>query len=215
MQRRQFVLTALLAGPITGCVGFEANDSPTESNDSTATPENDSTETMNQENETSVMQHIEVTNVETPPEDVPVCIGIDVLEDQITPDQPARLEFGFVITDDIRIRTDLEAPVGKNLSDPETPGLVLLRPQEASDIPRESDERWKPGRPKDQDWTARSTAYESEHSAQSLLASELELWADHQYDGYFEPGDYRFQHRFRVDGEQVSWSFIISVTDPQ
>lgn len=212
MRRRQFVATALLSGSLSGCNGLQANGSPTESND-TADPSNgDSTETMTPDTDSSVKRRIELTNVELPPEDVPVSIGINILEDKVSADQTARLEFGFILTEKAHIRTDLEAPVGKTLSSDDTPGLVLLRPQDADEMPRVNDEMWKPDREQDEMWSFRSTAFESVLPANSLLTSELVLWADHRYDGYFEPGEYRFPHRFWVhNDEKVNWSFTIAV----
>lgn len=215
MKRRHFVATALLTGSAAGCVGLQTNDSPTESNETTETPEGDSTETMTKDKQASVQRTIELTDVTPPSEDIPVSIGIDIQESEVTADHPARIEVGFVFTDDARFETGPELPMGKTLSDDDTPGLVLLQPWIADGIPRVDDETWKPDRPKDQRWDYRATASNIHLSAHSLLTSELVVWADHQYDGYFEPGEYRFPNRFTVDDERVSWSFTISVSDPE
>lgn len=215
MRRRQFVATALLAGSTAGCVGLEADDSPSGSNDTADTTNDDSTETMANENKTSVKRHIELTNVETPPEDVPVSIGVNIQESEVTPDHPARIEVGFVITDEFHLATGPDVPVGLTPSDGDTPGLVLLPLRDASEIPRVNDEMWKSDHPKDQQWTERASEYSSDVSPQTLFTSELEVWADHRYDGYFEPGEYRFSNRFAVDDERVSWSFTISVSYPE
>lgn len=214
MQRRQFVTTALLAGSAAGCSGLQTNDSPTESNNANGTLRSIETETMPSDTDSSVKFRIELTNVERPPENVPVTIGINILEDEVTPEQTARFEFGFILTEQAHIRTDLEAPVGKTLSSDDTPGLVLLRPQDADEMPRVNGKMWKPDREQDEMWGFRSTAFESELPANSLLTSELMLWADHRYDGYFEPGKYRFPHRFWVhNDEEVNWSFTITVSE--
>lgn len=94
MKRRQFVTTALLAGSAAGCTGLQTNDSPTESSDTADTPNGDSTNTMTDEHETGVQRQIELTNVEIPPEDVPVSIGMNIQESKVTADQAARIEVG-------------------------------------------------------------------------------------------------------------------------
>lgn len=215
MQRRQFVATALLAGSLPGCSAPQATDAPSESNDTSQSPEDDTTDTMTQENETSATRQIKLTNVELPTEDIPIRFGIDILEDEVTPTHPAKIEVGFVFTDEAHIKTEFEPPMGLTQSADDTPGLVLLPPDLASNISRVNDEMWKPDRAKDEKWLVDTTAYENTESPHSLLANELELWADHQYDGYFEPGEYRFDHGFAFDNERVSWSFTISVTDSE
>lgn len=210
MRRRQFVTTALLAGSLTGCVGFQSNDSPTEANDNADTPNGDPTETITDESR-GVQRHIELKNVELSAENVPVSIGINIQESKVTADQPARIEVGFIITEDIHLQNGSEIPVGKTLSDDDTPGLVLLPLQEASEITRVDDRMWKPDRPKGEQWTAPATDYKKDISVHTLLTNELEVWADHQNDGYFEPGSYRFPNNFWVNGEQVDWSFTITV----
>lgn len=83
--------------------------------------------------------------------------------------------------------------------------------QEARQFQRVNDEMWKPDRPKDQEWAFPASATQKDVAAQTLLTSELEVWADHRYDGYFEPGEYSFSHYFLVDRERSDWSFTITV----
>lgn len=211
MKRRQFVTTALLAGSAAGCAGLQTNDSPTESSDTADTPNGDSTHTMTDEHATGVQRQIELTNVEIPPEDVPVSIGVNIQESKVTADQAAKIEVGYVITEAIQLGGGPEVPVGQTLSDVDTPGLVLLPVQEARQFQRVNDEMWKPDRPKDKEWTFFASATQKDVAAQTLLTSELEVWADHRYNGYFEPSEYSFSHYFLVNGKRFDWSFTITV----
>jgi len=168
---------------------------------------------MTQDEKRSVERRIELMDLDHPSEDIPVSIGIEVLEDEINANQTARLQFGFILTEDAHIRTDINEPVGKTLSSDGTPGLVLLPPHEAEQMPRVNDEMWKPDREQDEMWGFKSTMYESELPRHSLLLSEGVLWADHRHDGYLKPDEYRFPHTFWINNdEQVDWSFTISVT---
>lgn len=215
MYRRHFVATALCAGSAAGCVGLQDDNPSSESDDSADTPNGDPTETMTQNKKTSATRHIELTNVETPSDDVPVSIGINIQQSDVTADHPARIEVGFVITNDFHLKTGMNPPMGTTLSADGTPGLVLLPLQEANEIQRVNDEMWKPDRPKDEEWSFPATAYEKDVSAKTLLTSELEVWADHRYDGYFQSGEYRFSNRFWVADKKTPWSFTISVNNPE
>lgn len=167
---------------------------------------------MNDKQDPATKRSIELKDIETPSVDAPINIGINILEEEMNSSQVPVIEFGFILTERATIRTDLEAPVGQTLSSEDTPGLILVTHETASHIERVNDEMWKPDRPKDEMWAFASTSYEAELPDQSLLTSELELWANHQFDGYFEPDEYRFPHRFWLNDEEIEWSFTITVS---
>lgn len=189
MNRRQFIATAFVSGGLAGCVQLQSTDPPADSsNDSQHTP----TATMTDASTTDVNRYIELTNVEPAADDVPASIGINVTNPEINAERVGTIKIGFVFTESGMFKTGAEPPVGKTLSSENTPGLVLLTPEEGDHIDRISAKKWKPDRPQDQDWGFPASRSVIDVADQALLTIELEVWQDHQYDGYLEPGDYRF-----------------------
>lgn len=218
MERRHFLGIAAGTGSLGGCSSLQnvGNQSPGPGNSPTRNV-NDDPETSDRRTDSPEVEPrraVALGEIETPPDSVPVTVGVRLREGEITGDQVGRLEVGFVTTDATTVRTGSDPPMGRTLSDDETPGLVLLTPSSADHVERVDDSMWKPDRPEDREWSFDASYYEADLPANSILSGELEIWADHRYDGYFDPGAYRFTHTFRADDVPVEWAFTLEVSGP-
>lgn len=218
MDRRHFLGITLGAGGLGGCtalqdIGEQQSEPATNSTENmTDTTDTDGTEDGALDG--TEARNIELEVIEAPPDSVPVTVGVGIQEGEITAEQVGRLEIAFIATESVSVRTDFDAPVGKTLSDEDTPGLVLLPPKSAEYYERVDASRWKPDRPADEDWSFKATSHEASMTPNHVTCSDLEVWADHRYNGYFESGLYRFSHRFWVDDDPVEWSFTLEVSNP-
>lgn len=219
MERRHFLGLTIGAGTLGGCASLQNTKNQYSGQESSPTQQtNDEpakSDSGGDSSDVDPTRTIKIGDVEAPPDSVPVTVGVGIEEGSIDEDQAGRLEIGFVTTDAVSIRTDFDAPMGRTLSDNETPGLILLTPSSTEYLDRVHPSMWKPDIPEDNEWQFKATAYEEYLSENRILVSELDIWADHQYDAYFEPGHYRFSHTFWVNDDPVEWSFTLEVTNPE
>lgn len=139
------------------------------SNDSQHTP----TDSMTDDSATDVTRRIELADVEPPADDVLVSIGMDVTNLEIDGDHVGTIKIGFVFTESGQFKTGPQVPIGKRPSNDETPGLILLLHDPDKGPPHVSDDKWKPDRPKVQDWSSAPSRSIIDVADQALLTTDM------------------------------------------
>jgi hypothetical protein len=167
-------------------------------------------------------RHVRLENVDSIPDVHQLRINIELLESQITDSQTARLAITTTNQGPKR-----EISIGNESwcvilnrhhcrSDPR--GVFLYRSDRAKSLKRDG-KRWIP-HPSDQwmafnDGVCPAKTYDSEES----VRTEYEVWDDHKYDGYLQPGTYRWQRRIPLypsdipasEAPVVTWGFSLSM----
>jgi len=218
MDRRHFLALAGTFSTLGGCSALGSRpptESPSTNTDSMTT--NTPTDTpMNTSNDNSpgsdtVARQLSIADVDSVPESIPFSLGVSITEPEVTADTIGKVEVALVTSEKTKIKTGPPAPFTGMASDEDTPGLVLLEPSGIEYIERVDDRHWTPDRPENQQWSWKTSLFAAELAPNRALVSELHVWDDYQYDGYLEPGTYRFSNVYNVDGEKVEWGFVIKI----
>lgn len=134
-------------------------------------------------------------------------VSVSVLDPQVTETSPAKLRLTFEYGGDEKRGLELPFFSYRGQPAPSTdPGLLLLDS-------KEYDRRtgcWK--KDSDQGLSGPGVMPGKGFEPGEQLRITSYVWADHRYDGCFEPGTYRFEETLEFEDDEYTWGFTLRVS---